>query len=119
MPQLTVEDIGTFEVQAGKRLVLALLEDAGVDQLHACGGNCLCTTCRVAFVDGEPARMTIAEKEKLAEKDLTGVRLSCQCLVDQDMSVQIISRLEGSGRADTGPPPDQAIQPEPEWTAKA
>jgi ferredoxin len=118
MPQLTVGDVGTFEVEAGKRLVLALVEDAGVDQMHACGGNCQCTTCRVAFVDGEPAQMTVAEKEKLAEKGLTGVRLSCQCLVEQDMSVQIISRLEGSGRPDAGPPPEPTIQPEAVWTTK-
>ncbi len=119
MPKLTVENVGSFEVSAGKRLVLALVEDAGVDQMHACGGNCACTTCRVVFVDGEPAQMTVAEKEKLAEKGLSGVRLSCQCLVEQDMSVQIISRLEGSGRPDSGPPPDPSIQPDPEWTTKA
>ena len=105
MPNLTVADVGTFEVQAGKRLVLALVEDAAIDQMHACGGNCKCTTCRVEFVDGEPAQMTVAEKEKLAEKELTGVRLSCQCLVESDMTVQIISRLEGTGRPDAGPPP--------------
>ncbi len=118
MPNLTVADVGTFEVQAGKRLVLALVEDAGIDQMHACGGNCKCTTCRVAFVDGEPAQMTVAEKEKLAEKELTGVRLSCQCLVESDMAVQIISRLEGTGRPDAGPPPESTIQPDPEWTTK-
>ena len=62
--------------------------------------------------------MTVAEKEKLAEKGLADVRLSCQCLVEQDMAVQIISRLEGSGRPDAGPPPESTIQPEPEWTTK-
>ena len=116
MPKLTVENVGTFEVQAGKRLVLALVEDAAADQLHACGGNCKCTTCRVAFVAGEPAQMTVAEKEKLAEKGLTDVRLSCQRLVENDMTVQLISRLEGSGRPDSGPPPETTIQPDPEWT---
>ena len=116
MPKLTVENVGTFDVQAGKRLVLALVEDAAVDQLHACGGNCKCTTCRVAFVGGEPAKMTVAEKEKLAEKGLSGVRLSCQCLVEGDMTVQLISRLEGSGRPDPGPPPESTIQPDPERT---
>src|SRR5688500_10581780 len=60
MPQLTVEGVGTFEVPAGKRLVLALEQDAGIDQLHACGGNARCTTCRVEFVVGEPDRMTVA-----------------------------------------------------------
>ena len=66
MPQLTVEGFGTFDVAQGKRLVLALEEDAGVDQLHACGGNCRCTTCRVEFVAGEPESMTQPEKDKLA-----------------------------------------------------
>ena len=50
MPKLTVEGVGTFDVPAGKRLVLALEDEAGVDQLHACGGNARCTTCRVEFV---------------------------------------------------------------------
>ena len=78
MPMLTVEGIGQFEVPAGKRLVLALEQDAGVDQLHACGGNARCTTCRVKFVDGEPDRMTVAERDVLAARGLSGVRLSCQ-----------------------------------------
>ena len=58
MPQLTVEGFPTVEVEAGKRLVLAIEQDAGVDILHACGGNARCTTCRVEFIDGEPRRMT-------------------------------------------------------------
>ena len=52
MPRLTVEGRGTFEVEAGKRLVLAIEGDAGVDILHACGGQARCTTCRVEFVEG-------------------------------------------------------------------
>lgn len=118
MPKLTVEGFGEFDVETGKRLVLALKEDAGVDQLHACGGNCRCTTCRVEFVAGEPDKMTVAEKEKLAERGLSGVRLSCQILLENDMSVRAISRLEGSGRPDPGPQPEPDIHPEPEWTTK-
>ena len=34
MPRLEVEDVGTFDVPEGKRLVLAIEEDAGVDILH-------------------------------------------------------------------------------------
>jgi ferredoxin len=100
MPSLTVENVGTFEVPHNKRLVLALEEDAGIDQLHACGGNARCTTCRVEFVAGEPDTSTQAERAVLAAKGLTGVRLSCQILCDHDMTVRAISRLEGSGRAD-------------------
>lgn len=115
MPILTIEHAGTFDVPAGTRLVNAI-EQAGVDILHACGGNGRCTTCRVEFIAGEPAQMTQAEREKLEQKGLTGVRLSCQLLCEQDMIVRAISRLEGSGRADAGPPPDDAISPPPVWT---
>lgn len=116
MPNLTVEGVGEFEVPAEKRLVLALTDEAGIDQLHACGGNARCTTCRVEFVDGEPKQMTVAEKNVLSDRGLTGVRLSCQILCDHDMTVRAISRLEGSGRKDAGSRPADHIQPEPvEW----
>src|SRR5262249_15781125 len=78
MPMLTVEGVGTFDVPPGKRLVLALEDEAKIDQLHACGGNARCTTCRVEFVSGEPPTMTNGERTVLAAKGLTGVRLSCQ-----------------------------------------
>src|SRR6185437_13158897 len=102
MPKLTVEGVGEFTVAQGKRLVLALEDEAKVDQLHACGGNARCTTCRVEFVAGEPDKMTVAEKNVLAARGLSGVRLSCQILCDRDMTVRAISRLAGSGRKDAG-----------------
>jgi ferredoxin len=117
MPKLTVEGVGEFEVPAGKRLVNALVDDCGVDQLHACGGIGRCTTCRVEFVTGEPTTMTKAEKDVLAAKGLAGtpgLRLSCQITCDSDMAVKAISRLAGSGRADAGGRPADAIQPPPE-----
>lgn len=115
MPKLTVEGFPTVDVEPGKRLVLAIEQDAGVDILHACGGNARCTTCRVEFVAGEPAAWTSAEKLKLAERGLTGMRLACQIQCDHDMTVRAISRLAGSGRPDPGRAPDAAIQPPPEW----
>ena len=118
MPKLTVEGYGTFDVAADKRLVLAIEQDAGVDILHACGGNARCTTCRVEFIDGEPATQTVAEQERLLARGLTGVRLSCQILCDHDMTVRAISRLEGSGRPDPGGTPAAEITPPPEWIQK-
>src|SRR6266568_4597669 len=115
MPKLTVDGIGAFEVPQGKRLVLALEDEAGVDQLHACGGNARCTTCRVEFVVGEPDQMTAAEKQVLAARGLSGVRLSCQMVCDHDMTVRAISRLAGSGRKDAGHVPASEIEPPPEW----
>jgi ferredoxin len=115
MPKLTVEGYGTFDVAANKRLVLAIEQDAKVDILHACGGNARCTTCRVEFIDEEPATHTAAEIERLTARELTGVRLSCQILCDHDMAVRAISRLEGSGRPDPGRTPEETITPPPVW----
>jgi len=119
MPQITVEGVGTFEVPAGKRLVNALVDECGVDQLHACGGVARCTTCRVEFVAGEPTTMTKAEKDVLAAKGIAGtpgLRLSCQITCDHDMTVKAISRFEGSGRKDSGKRPADSIEPAPEWS---
>lgn len=120
MPKLTVQDVGTFEVPQGKRLVNALIDEAGIDQLHACGGNARCTTCRVMFIEGEPARMTKAEKDLIELRGLgahPGVRLSCQIACEQDMTVKAISRQAGSGRSTPGDRPKDDIQPPPEWVA--
>jgi ferredoxin len=113
MPKLTVDSVGAFDVPQDKRLVLALEDEAGIDQLHACGGNARCTTCRVEFIAGEPDMMTKAEKDVLAARGLTGVRLSCQILCDHDMTVKAISRFAGSGRKDSGNRPEEAIHPQP------
>jgi ferredoxin len=117
MPKLTVANVGEFDVPLNKRLVAALTEDAGTDQLHACGGAARCTTCRVKFVDGEPNKMTQAEKDALAARGIKdpGIRLSCQIQCEHDMTVELISRLEGSGRKDQGGPVAAEIQPEPVW----
>ena len=121
MAKLTVDGVGTFDVPDGKRLVNALIDEAKIDQLHACGGNARCTTCRVQFVRGEPEQMTEAEKQVLTARGLAGqagLRLSCQIVCDHDMEVQAISRLTGSGRADAGKRPADEITPPPVWTAK-
>ena len=52
MPELEVEGVGTFEVEVGKRLVLAIEEDGRVDIMHACGSYAKHGTCRVEFLGG-------------------------------------------------------------------
>ena len=121
MPKLTVEGIGSFDLPQDKRLVNALSDEAGIDQLHACGGFARCTTCRVQFVAGEPEKMTQAEKDVLTARGLIGqpsLRLSCQILCDHDMTICAISRLAGSGRADAGKRPEDQITPPPVWTER-
>src|ERR1700722_5228366 len=114
MPKLTVENGGTFEVPQGKKLVLALIDEVKIDQMHACGGFAKCTTCRVRFIAGEPGRVTVAEREVLAARGLgaeAGVRLSCQILCDHDMTVVADSRLSTSGKPNAGARPQDAITP--------
>lgn len=119
MPKLTI-DGRDVEVPASKRLVNALTDEGGADQLHSCGGVGKCTSCRVQFTAGEPSKMTQVEKDLLAAKGLTaqpGVRLSCQITCDADMAVKIISPFAGSGKKDAGGRPADEIQPPPIWVA--
>ena len=121
MPKLMIDGVGSFDVPENKRLVLALIDEAGIDQLHACGGNARCTTCRVEFITGEPRQMTEAEKAVLTARGLItqpGLRLSCQILCDHDMEVRAASRLSGSGRPDPGKRPLDEITPPPVWTER-
>ncbi len=115
MPRITAEGFEPFEVPQGTRLVRAL-EDNGVDILHRCGGYAKCTTCRVEFREGEPTSMTVAEHNKLQERELLGeVRLSCQIECMHDLSVRPVYLFSESGLEDPGPQPMPYITPEPQW----
>jgi ferredoxin len=98
MPKVTVNGESTFEVQAGKKLVLAI-EDAGIDIMHRCGGNARCTTCRVQVIDGDPAPMQELERERLGREEALGpdIRLSCQIRVESDLTVNVLGRAAASG----------------------
>jgi ferredoxin len=111
MPKLTIENVGTVDVDQGTRLVLAL-EDNGGEPLHRCGGYGRCTTCRVEFIEGEPEMMTEAEKEKLeSQGNLGNFRLSCQCKVDHDMHVKVLMPFSESGLEDPGQRPEDHVTP--------
>jgi ferredoxin len=105
MPQVKIDGGPTVEVAEGTKLVLAI-EDAGVDILHRCGGNCRCTTCRVEVLEGDAGPMEEMERERLArEQDLApGVRLSCQCRVGSDLTVRVLRTAASTGMA-AGPRP--------------
>ncbi len=120
MPWVDVEGVGAIEVEDGKRLVLAIEEDAGVDILHRCGGNAKCTTCRVEYLEGEPDRMTRAELEVLKRKELLGggTRLSCQAMVDHDVKVRALATVDSTGADGPGRKPEPRITPDPEWVEK-
>jgi ferredoxin len=95
----------TIEAPEGKKLVL-VIEDAGIDILHRCGGNARCTTCRVEVLTGDPGEMGELERNRLAvEAELAdNVRLSCQIRVHNDLNVRVINQASVRGM-DAGPRP--------------
>ncbi len=121
MPHVTIEDVGTIEVAAGRRLVLGI-EDAGIDILHRCGGNARCATCRVEMLEGTPTPITEAEEGRLSElknrKPTT--RLSCQIRVLDNLTVKVRRRLSQNPElGDAGPrpiewPADRELPPDPD-----
>jgi len=118
MPKITIENAKTIEAPSGKRLVLAI-EDAGIDILHRCGGFARCTTCRVIVHEGEPQKMTRAERERLTAGLLLGkVRLSCQIPCEQDMTIEIVYRVSNGDADSPGDRPDDKITPSPEWVTR-
>lgn len=118
MPKLTIIGHGTHEVPAGTRLLHAML-DSGADILHRCGGYAKCTTCRVEITAGRPAQMTRAALDRLTVNGQLGeFDLSCQTIVDADMTVHPLMTLAGSGMDDAGPEPAETITPEAEWIAR-
>ena len=116
MPKITVLGYGTFEVEKGRKLVLAL-EDNGVNILHQCGGKAKCTTCRVRakcttcrveIMSGEFCVETTTEKNAFSKKGIIddNLRLSCQVRVDSDVEIIPIMTLENSGK-EPGPRPEE------------
>ncbi len=124
MPTVTAEG-RSVPVDPGTRLVLAI-EALGIDIGHRCGGKARCTTCRVAFDAGAPDTYTRAEYLKLQGADLLAapdagepVRLSCQVLVEHDMTVRVLKTKQTEGWPDTGPAVGPDLIPEPERLERA
>lgn len=107
------------EVPDGKRLVLAIEQDLGIDVMHRCGGNAHCTTCRVVFESGEPTTMTEAELDLLEGRDLLGVaRLSCQIRAEGEMTFTPVLTLQSEDATNPGDTPETEIMPPPVWTER-
>src|SRR3974390_3345741 len=98
MPTVTVDGEKSFEVEPGKKLVLAI-EDAGIDILHRCGGNAKCTTCRVEVLGGDVAAPGELEQNRLAREGeiAPNIRLSCQIHIASDLWIAVINRASAQG----------------------
>lgn len=83
----------TVEADDGQTVLQALLH-GGVDWLHACGGFCNCTTCRIEVKDGVDNLSDMEEDEKNTLRRFQGdevldgpYRLGCQAEVHGDIKV--------------------------------
>jgi ferredoxin len=104
MPKITVEGFDSFEVEEGKKLVLAL-EDNGVPIMHRCGGNARCTTCRVEIITGDAGPLNELEGDIIEARNYEkNIRLSCQLHCHNDLTVKPVM-LSTDSAADAGPRP--------------
>jgi ferredoxin len=108
MPTITAETAAgtqTIDAPEGKKLVL-VIEDAGIDILHRCGGNARCTTCRVEILDGDPGEIGELERNRLAmESELAdNIRLSCQIRAKDNLHLRVVNQASVRGM-DAGPRP--------------
>ncbi|MEJ7838088.1 MAG: 2Fe-2S iron-sulfur cluster-binding protein [Thermomicrobiales bacterium] len=110
MVTINAQGIQQFDAEAGKRLVLAI-EDAGIDILHRCGGNAKCTTCRVEILAGDAGAMTPKEQDRLSRVDSATetTRLSCQILIENDLTIHVDKRLSETDMSDAGPRPEDEL----------
>src|SRR5207249_11398186 len=84
----------TLSVAPGTTILKAA-HAGGVDVTATCGGRGRCTSCRVKFLAGLPPPPTIMDEDQLGP-DLVreGYRLSCQCVPQESVTVQIVPPLE-------------------------
>jgi len=127
MPKVTVVDfmgevVKEFDVEEGTKLLKALIEHE-IDIVHSCGGRAKCTTCRVTARKGIPRKVTQAQKELFERKiesgqpqfDAPQVFLSCQVLVEKDMTVSVSEEYNAVIHDSRGRDVEDAITPDPVW----
>jgi len=71
--------------------VLEVLHKADIDQIHACGGDARCTTCRIYIMEGLQNCRSRNEKEALLAKDMgcpENIRLACQTRIKGDIPIK-------------------------------
>ena len=61
---------------------------AGLPIESTCGGRCTCGKCGVKVLEGE-AELSLADYRHLADKLEDGWRLSCQCPINEPMTVDV------------------------------
>ncbi|MGY5859363.1 MAG: 2Fe-2S iron-sulfur cluster-binding protein [Candidatus Thorarchaeota archaeon] len=126
MPIVTVVDFmmevqKEITVEKGTKLLKALIGETEI--VHACGGNAKCTTCRVTIHKGVPTKKTQAQHDRFEKRirngatqfDHPAVFLSCQVLVEDDMTVSVSEEFNSVIHDDHGKDTEDGITPDPVW----
>ncbi|MHA1930847.1 MAG: 2Fe-2S iron-sulfur cluster-binding protein [Candidatus Thorarchaeota archaeon] len=127
MPIVTVVDfMGKVQkeitVETGTKLLKALIENE-TEIVHTCGGKAKCTTCRVTIHKGVPTRETQAQKDRFAtlikfgntQFDHPAVFLSCQVVVENDMTVSVSETFNSVIHDSLGKDTVDEVTPDPVW----
>ncbi|NHJ15105.1 MAG: hypothetical protein EAX95_15590 [Candidatus Thorarchaeota archaeon] len=127
MPIVTVVDFmgnvqKEIEVESGTKLLKALI-DHEVDIVKTCGGNAKCTTCRVTIHKGVPTKKTQAQEELFGrliksgetQFDHPAVFLSCQVVVENDMTVSASETFNRVIHDSIGKDTGDEVTPDPVW----
>jgi len=73
--------------------VLDAALDCDIPLNHNCGGNCACSTCHIIVESGFEKLSSITDDEAEMLEEVDGLtdrsRLSCQCIVTDDLVVRI------------------------------
>jgi len=127
MPIVTVVDfmgevLKELTVENGTKLLKALIAHE-TDVVHTCGGKAKCTTCRVTIHKGVPTRETRAQKDRFEKLikfgqpqfDHPAVFLSCQVVVEDDMTVSVSETFNHTIHDSHGKDTVDEITPDPVW----
>ncbi|GAA4837691.1 2Fe-2S iron-sulfur cluster-binding protein [Algivirga pacifica] len=82
----------TIHADSTSKSLLEHIHDAELDWMHACGGNGRCTSCKAIVLDGAEHFSPLSPFEEKcidAGKLKEGERLSCQCQVNGDITIQV------------------------------
>lgn len=92
---LQIKNGESFHVPSGDNL-FRTLRAARVFIPTICGGNGFCGQCRVKVLSGANSPVTDKETKKLTAEELAaGWRLSCQVLVENDMTIELPEAIQG------------------------
>ncbi len=94
MPRVHFVGGPTVELEEGESVLDASTRQ-GLDHMHACGGKCRCSTCRIEVVEGaEHLPDPSAEEREVLGLNSLGppVRLACQLRPRGDIAVRVLLR---------------------------